>query len=283
MKSEEYTLPLFYQHAMSVIPQSTDNANGIQKLADNIRDGLNVIAAPQAMGGSTLALTIAINLAEQGKRVLYCSTQYQVRRIFARYLCNKAGVKMPLNPSDEDRARLANAFRDVNGLHFDYDLITLYSIHYLRNKIYKEFNEQYDYIFVDSIDDFLDDDFRKVLFRDKFIFHELTCVSHIPIVATSRLIILPGEHYDRRGRVRPTSDFWTDVDYEYVLPVNIYFPFRPEYYHVYQDERTGEDTRRRMYVYMVEHPEQKEDMVQLIFDGVNRRIYDLGQEPEAST
>lgn len=276
-------LPLFYQHAMSVIPQSTDNISGIQKLADNIRNGLNVIAAPQAMGGSTLALTIAINLAEQGKRVLYCSTQYQVRRIFARYLCNKAGVKMPLNPSDKDRTRLANAYKEVNGLHFNYDLLTLYSIYYLRNKIYREFNELYDYIIIDRIDDILDDDFRGVLFRDKFIFHELTCESRIPIIATSQLVRLPGEHYDRIGRVRATSDFWGNIDYDYDLPVNIYFPFRPEYYHVYQDERTGEDTRRRMYVYMVEFPEKNEDIVQLIFDGVNRRIYDLGQEPEVSS
>lgn len=270
-------LPLFYQHALSVTPQSTDIKSGIQRLADNIKAGLNVIAAPQAMGGSTLALTIAIRLAEQGKRVWYCSTQYQNRRIFARYLCNKAGVKMPLNPSDDDRLRLANAYKEVNGLHFNYDLLTLYSIGYLSKKIY-EYNEQYDYIFVDSIDDILDDDFRGILFRNKFIFHELTCASRIPIVATSRLYTLPGERHDRRGRVRPTSEFWSGIDCDYVLPVNIYFPFRPEYYHVYEDERTGEDTKRKMYVYMVEHPEQKEDMVQLIFDGVNRRIYDFEQE-----
>lgn len=275
MKSE-YTLPLFYQYATSVIPQSADNViSGIQKLAESIKNGLNVIAAPRAMGKSTLALTIAINLAEQGKRVLYCTTQHQVRRNFARYLCNKAGVKMPLNPSAEDRTRLVNAFKDVNGLHLDYDLLTLYSIQYLCNKIYREFNEQYDYIFVDSINDILDDDFRCILFKDKFIFHELTSVSRIPIIAVNRLIILPGEHYDKIGRVRATSDFWAGSDYDYVLPANIYFPFRPEYYRVCQDERTGEDIRRRLYVYRIELPEKNEDIVQLVFDGVNCCIYDL--------
>lgn len=104
MKSE-YTLPLFYQYATSVIPQSADKViSGIQKLAVSIKNGLNVIAAPQSMGKSTLALTIAISLVEQGKRVLYCTTQHQARRNFARYLCNKAGIKMPLNPSEEDNS-----------------------------------------------------------------------------------------------------------------------------------------------------------------------------------
>lgn len=49
------------------------------------------------------------------------------------------------------------------------------------------------------------------------------------------------------GKIPLTGDF-RGGDLEYYAS-KVYFPYRPEYYHIYNDDRTGKDIRGCMYIY----------------------------------
>lgn len=54
----------------------------------------------------------------------------------------------------------------------------------------------------------------------------------------------------------------------------IYFPYRPAYYHIYYDAKTGEDIRDQMFVYAIGGVNGLNDEFRVTFDHMGGRVTD---------
>ena len=280
---------LFDRHYKSVYAQclekSATQKGGIDRLTDGLKVGLNLIGGRPGMGCSTLAVSMAMNLAQKDRRVLYCShPQHQIGKIVVRYCSSMSSIDFFItNPSKEDKKLINESIEFSKKMHQTCifgDMTNFNNFSML--ELLKELKDlRLEYLFIDCIQDIIvDSKITNGLTTEEYIcreLRELAFLLNIPIVAIARLNRFPEERGGVIGKIPQLGDFWGEELPAY--SANVYFPFRPEYYGIYNDERTGFDIRGKMYVYVQGRPDVKEDKIELTFDYEKGIVYDEKNEP----
>ena len=218
---------------------SSANKGGFQLLCEDIEDGLSIVGARPCMGSTSFVISMALELAKAGKRVLmYGNPHHKIEYKISRYVGRKEGCSCPF-------------LKDVP---FYYGhLFFADDFHILKARIFEDVIQLHpQYIFIDSLRDIIVDE-RLVstsLSPEEFMCRDLRNLSYqidIPIVAVAGLNRNTERRAGVEGKIPHTSDF-RGGDLEYYAS-KVYLPYRPEYYHIYNDERTGRDIRGCMYIY----------------------------------
>ena len=211
----------------------------LQILSESLQPGgLNLVGGRPGMGCTTLVLSMALELAKAGKCILfYGHPHHDIEARIMYYFGRRDTLSSVLKELQFHYAHLfyTDDFQSLKS-NLCEDIITL----------------KPDYIFIDCIQDIPVDN-RLVcngMTGEEYICRELRDLAfrmEVPITAVARLNRNPEKRNGIDGKVPQLGDF-RGGDLAYYASC-IYFPYRPEYYHIYYDERTGEDIRDYMYVH----------------------------------
>lgn len=240
---------------------------GIQRLCESLEKGLTIVGARPCMGGTSLMLSMALEMAKAGRRVIYYAHPFHkiYKRIFRYINWKDSQESCPIN-------------KDIS---FYYgNIFAPDDFHTIKSQLWDEVREIGPYcIFIDSLQDILIDDrlISAGMTPEEFMCRELrdlACMLDTRLVVAAGLNLNTEERSGVEGKLPLLSDFWGGNLAYYAQ--KIIFPFRPEYYHIYNDERTGEDIRGCMYIYGNNLGDC--DGMKLRFDYCTGRVYDPEQE-----
>ena len=75
---------------------SSANKGGFQLLCEDIEDGLSIVGARPCMGSTSFVISMALELAKAGKRVLmYGNPHHKIEYKISRYVGRKEGCSCP--------------------------------------------------------------------------------------------------------------------------------------------------------------------------------------------
>ena len=240
---------------------------GLQRICESLEPGLTIVGGRPSMGCTSFVLSMAIELAKAGKCVLfYGHPHHKIEDKIIRYVGRKEGCSCPFLKDlpfhfahmfyAEDFAALKSGLcEDIARLHPDY-------------------------VFIDCLQDILVDNrlINSGMTPEEYLCRELRDLAYrkdIPIVAVARLNHNPEKRSGIEAKIPQLGDFnGGDLAYYAALAI---FPYRPEYYHIYNDDRTGEDIRGYMYIYEGCDRAPWLEM-RLRFDHHTARVYDPEQE-----
>lgn len=98
MKTEQiYTiLENYSKRQKSKEMGSSTNKGGLQLLCEGIEDGLSLVGARPSMGSTSFIISMALELAKAGKRVLmYGNPHHKIEDKISRYVGRKEGCSCP--------------------------------------------------------------------------------------------------------------------------------------------------------------------------------------------
>lgn len=228
---------LFVQHwHNSHANRKVEAPSGMPWLCSQIDLGLNVIASRPGMGSTTMAVSLASELALAGKRVLYMAFPSQgADKIFVRQFGLHMNIPWECQLPSENKLWEQNLPLLENiKLFYNQFLYCCSNYIEIRAKLRNCVREQHlDYIFIDCIQEItIDKELYKISVVD-YICSELRALSYelnVPIVATSQLNRNPEHRCGVEGKIPQLGDFRGGNVDQYARLV--YFPFRSEYYRV---------------------------------------------------
>ena len=186
--------------------------NGMQLLCDKLRVGVNLIAGRPRMGCSSLAISMAVALAKQGRRVLFVTAH---RQGFYSQISRNLAVEFGLDASkcsdltayDAEMSNIKEPIEKLPirhmGMYYDWqdDYLSLRSL--LRGE--KRRNDM-QYIFIDCLQDMsADSRLLNGLTQEEYLcrnFRSLADELDVPIIAVTRLNNGPA----RRGVIEGLHD-----------------------------------------------------------------------------
>lgn len=225
-----------YKDMLTRYNSNVSYPTGMPLLCSQLDKGLNVIAGRPSMGATTMAVSIATELALAGKRVLILAfpshrAEEKLYRQFGYHF--KLPYENNTNISKESWEKNFNNMANVKlwyeklGYAFDFA--------YLRVKLW-EYVREYaiQYIFIDCLQEIAID---KVIGNVNLVCSELRTLSYeldVPIIATSQLDRGPEIRKGMKGKEPQLFDFRGGDVEQYARLV--YFLFRPEYYYLPEDK-----------------------------------------------
>lgn len=269
MKTEQiYSVLESYSNRQKAKEENSSvNKGGLQRLCEGLEVGLSLVGARPAMGSTSFVISMAIELAKAGKRVLfYGHPHHRIEDKISRYVGRKEGCSCPFLKdipfyyahmfyAEDFTALKSGLCEDIARLHPDY-------------------------IFIDCLQDIPVDNrlINNGMTQEEYLCRELRDLAYrmeIPIVAVARLNRNPEKRSGVEAKIPQLHDF-NGGDLAYYASLVI-FPYRPEYYRIYHDDRTGEDIRGYMYVYEGCNRGSWFEM-RLRFDHHTARVYDPEHE-----
>ncbi len=262
--------------------------NGMQLLCDKLRVGVNLIAGRPRMGCSSLAISMAVALAKQGRRVLFVTAH---RQGFYSQISRNLAVEFGLDASkcsdltayDAEMSKIKEPIEKLPirhmGMYYDWqdDYLSLRSL--LRGE--KRRNDM-QYIFIDCLQDMsADSRLLNGLTQEEYLcrnFRSLADELDVPIIAVTRLNNGPARRGGIEGTIPLLCDFRGGDLAAYAT--NVFFAHRPEYFRIYTD-KNGEGLRGTIFVYAIGTPYAGEEKIRFAFDGKNARVYDPTNDPWA--
>lgn len=255
--------------------------SGMEKLCDALQVGLTLIGGRPRMGCSTFAVALAMELAKRGQRVLYCAHRSQdIDAILYHYLCSevKRDIASDANTTEDWKAidEKLNKLRDIN--FYTADFIGQTSIQELEAHIWNELRDKaIQYVFIDCLQDINVDqrivDRRHVEETLCDRFRELSIQLNIPVIVCAyqdSILRYGGELEDNI----PQPDYFLGGEID-IYARQLFLLYRPEFDQFYQDEKTGEDYRGKMFVYAMGGVNGLNDDIQLVYDARFARIKDV--------
>lgn len=240
---------------------------GLQRLCESLEPGLTLVGGRPSMGCTSFVLSMAIELAKAGKGVLfYGHPHHKIEDKIIRYVGRTEGCSCPF---------LKDLPFYFAHMFYAEDFIAL------KSGLCEDIARLHpDFIFIDCLQDILVDNrlINNGMTQEEFLCRELRDLAYrmeVPIVAVARLNRNPEKRSGIDAKIPQLHDF-NGGDLAYYASLVI-FPFRPEYYHIYHDERTGEDIRGYMYIYEECNRSPWLEM-RLRFDHMHARVYDSEQE-----
>ncbi|MBR5677902.1 MAG: hypothetical protein IKX20_07175 [Paludibacteraceae bacterium] len=205
-------------------------------------------------------------MAKAGKRVVYYAhPHHKIADKISRYVGRTEGCSCPF-------------LKDVP-LYFAH-LFHADDFHAIKTKLWDDVSEISPYcIFIDSLQDIVIDDrlISTGMTPEEYMCRELRDLAYMldtRIVVADGLNLNTEERCGIEGKQPQLGDFWGgDLAY---YAQKIIFSYRPEYYHIYNDERTGEDIRGCMYIYGYNLGDC--EGMKLRFDHHTARVYDPEHE-----
>lgn len=268
MKTEQiYSVLESYSNRQKAKEENSSvNKGGLQRLCESLEIGLTIVGSRPCMGSTSLMISMALEMAKAGKRVVFCGhPHHRIEDKISRYVGRTKGCSCPF-------------LKDVP-LYFAH-LIHANDFHIIKSKLWDVERDIRPYcIFIDSLQDIVIDDrlISAGMTPKEFMCHELRDLADMldtRIVIAAGLNLNTEERCGVEGKQPQLGDFWGgDLAY---YASKIIFPYRPEYYHLYHDDRTGEDIRGCMYIYG-SNLDDCEGM-KLRFDYRTGRVYDPAQE-----
>lgn len=222
----------------------------VLSLCDRIRLGLTLIGGRPGMGCTTLAVAMAMETALEGDKVLYYAhPQHRVAEkvlSFLRHKSKKKGGYLTF-ASEKEMAELEK----IPLYHLP--LIFSMTLDEIKSSIVAEVEKlRPKFIFIDSAEDVIVSNYQSRFSDEEYICRELRDLSlqvNVPIILTAYLGRGPEERSGVWGKEPQLGDFrGGDLA---IFANHVFDPYRPEYYHIYNDEKTGEDIRGRMYVHIL--------------------------------
>lgn len=237
---------------------ATSKKSKMQRFCMGIDKGLTLIGTRPFMGGSEFAVSMALELAQVGARVLYISrANRNIPEILAHnYISSKLGDNFPIPPNTkEDNAKynaLTHEMRKV--LLYCKDSACFRNMQELHAFLLEDvWKHSVDYVFIDCIQD-LNTDFEQHvgMTSEEYICKRLRDISSyldVRIIALANLNPIQKEPEDSMGRVFvPHIEDLRGGDLANFAR-KVYLLTRPEFYHV-NASRGGEDFTDKMYVYI---------------------------------
>ncbi len=200
--------------------------------------GVNLIGACPKMGSSTLAVSLAMELAKSGSQVLYCAHPYQeITGIIYRYLSIDLKHGYPLEPKClADTNRMSDAFRAAKEIPLKTaPIFNNTTIDELETLIIKEVecSITYTYIFIDSLEDIsIDGKLCGHLTPGEYIcsrFRDLSLILDIPIIVVADLKFSTGKSENEDSDILEIGDFRSGELSAYAN--QIYLLYRPAYHY----------------------------------------------------
>lgn len=245
---------------------SSMNKGGLQRLCESFGKEITIVGSRPYMGSTSLMISMALEMAKAGKRILfYGHPHHKIADKISRYVGRKEGCSCPF-------------LKDVP-LYFAY-LLHEDDFHTIKSKLREEVRDIDPYcIFIDSLQDIVIDDrlISAGMTPEEFMCRELRDLAYMldtRIVVAAGLNLNTEERCGIEGKLPQLGDF-RGGDLAYYAS-KIIFPYRPEYYHIYHDERTGEDIRGYMYIYGSNLGDC--EGLKLRFDHHTARVYDPEHE-----
>lgn len=233
----------------------------MQQLCKGLQTGLNLIAARPRMGVSTFALSMAMHMVKEGSSVVYCAHRQQnIPSIVDRY------QKSESSPG---------TLNDI--LFFYAEMCYPRTFEDFRSTMSNCMSEKkIRYIFVDCLQDFeVDERFCVNQSPEEYLCKNLRQLSYdlgVPIIALTHLNRRPEYRSGIDGKLPQLGDLRGG---DLALYANqIYLPYRPAYYHIYYDAKTGDDIRDQMFIYAFGGIDGLNDEFRLTFDHVGGRVTD---------
>lgn len=246
--------------------KSSANKGGLQRLCESLENELTIVGSRPCMGTTSLMISMAIEMAKAGKRVvLYGHPHHKIENKISRYVGRTEGCSCPF-------------LKDLP-LYFT-PIFQSEDFHIIKSKLWDVVRDiSPDCIFFDSLQDIMIDDrlISAGMSPEEFICRELRDLANmldIRIVVAAGLNLNTEERCGIEGKLPQLGDF-RGGDLAYYAS-KIIFPYRPEYYHIYNDEHTGEDIRGYMYIYGSNLGDC--EGMKLRFDHHTARVYDPEQE-----
>lgn len=236
--------------------------SAIAKLCQELAVGVTLVASIDNEDKTTLAVSLSMNLAKSGARVLYVGRSgYEILDVFSRYMSADAGHERENWWLPRDRhvkQQTLAAFRDgvncFNGTEFYYASMNIHqSIKSLESMIMNTGKETgWDYIFVDGLQDFwveskyLEDKSQREYICDRL--NSLAYTLMAPIIVTTQYHLLPEEYIIYKGEVElPASLIGGQLP---EIARRIFFVHKPEIEEDILDENGQYKSRQRfVYVY----------------------------------
>ena len=245
---------------------STSGKGGLQLLCESLEVGLSIVGARPAMGSTSFVLSMALEMSKAGKRVLfYGHPHHNIEDKINRYVGRTEGCSCPFLkdiPFYFTHMFYAEEFQTIKA-SLKEDIIRLSP----------------DCVFIDCLQDIPVD--NRLIYGGmstaEYLCRELRDLSYrmnVPVVATTRLNLNPEKRSGVEGKIPQIGDF-RGGDLAYYAS-KVFFPHRPEYYHIYHDDRTGEEIRGRMYIYGMGLGENTG--MELRFDYKTSQVYDPAQK-----
>ena len=247
----------FYAHPLGETPLPH-----MEQICDNLQKGLTLIAARPRMGASTFALSLALHIAKRGSNVLYCAhRQQQIPCILDRYRKSEPDPDTLKDiPFFYAEMFYPRTFDDFRAVMWNY-----------------RSDMRLDYIFVDCLQDFeVDERFCVNQSFEEYLCKNLRQLSYelcLPIIATTHLNRRPEYRSGIEGKIPQLGDLrGGDLA---LYATQIYFPYRPAYYHIYYDDKTGEDIRDQMYIFANGGASGLNDEFRFTFDHMGGRVTEV--------
>ena len=257
----------YYRHQNEKHNDLSKQKGGIQRLCESLERELTIVGSRPRMGSTSLMLSMALEMAKAGYQVIYYAHPCQkIRERIAMYIDWKDGRK-PCPIKEDIPFYYGNIFVSEDW-------------HTIKSSLWDEVREIGPWcIFIDSLQDTVIEDrlINNGLSPEEFLCRELRDMADLldaRIVLAAGLNLNTEERCGIEGKLPQLGDF-RGGDLAYYAQ-KIIFPYRPEYYHIYNDERTGEDIRGCMYIYG-SNLDDCEGM-KLRFDYRTGRVYDPAQE-----
>lgn len=245
---------------------SSANKGGLQRLCESLEKELTIVGSRPCMGSTSLMISMAIEMAKAGKRVVfYGHPHHKIEDKISRYVCITEGCSCPF-------------LKDLP-LYFA-PIFQSEDFYIIKSKLWDVVRDiRPDCIFFDSLQDIVMDDrmLSTGLSPEEFICRELRELAYmldVRIIVAAGLNLNTEERCGVEGKLPQLGDF-RGGDLAYYAS-KIIFPYRPEYYHIYHDDRTGEDIRGYMYIYGSNLGDC--EGMRLRFDHHTARVYDPEQE-----
>ena len=235
----------------------------MRRLCGGLETGLTLIAARPRMGSSTLAFSLAVLLAKSGAKIAYFAhAQQNLPSIIERH--RRSEKEDGTKPFDQ----LSFYYVEMRNFHTYEDLVPA---------IVKATTDLHvTCIFVDCLQDIVVDEKccanqspEEYLCKN---LRDLAYQFYVPIIALTHLNRRPEYRCGLDGKQPQLGDLRGG---DLVLYANqIYFPYRPAYYRIHYDEKTGEDIRNQMIVYAMGGIDGLNEEFRLTFDHMGGRVSD---------
>ena len=238
MKAEHFSIGLGdYMAAICERPHNESKYGDLtQFLMSKLVKGVNLIGACPKMGSSTLAVSLAVELAKSGSQVLYCAHPYQeITGIIYRYLSKDLKHGYPLEPKCRaDTNRMSDAFCAAKEIPLKTaPIFNNTTIDELETLLLEEDNIRNTYIFIDSLEDIsIDGKLCGHLTPGEYIcskIRDLSFIFQIPIIVVADLKFPTGKSESEDSDILEIGDFRSGELSAYAN--QIYLLYRPAYYY----------------------------------------------------
>lgn len=263
--------------------------SGMEKLCDALKVGLTLIGGCPKMGCSTFAVALAMELAKNGRKVLYCAHSSQdIKTIINHYISSEAKLDMEFDfHTKEELIAIEEVLNKLMDIPFyTAEIFGETSLQELEAHIWNEVRDKHiDYIFIDCLQD-INVDQRIVDKRTfgEFIsdrFRHLSLLLDVPVILCAYQEHSLDFFEDWENYIpKPSKFMGGHID---IYARQMYLLFRPTYYYFYQDDKTGEDLRGKMIVYARGGVGGLNEEIRLLYDLPFARIKDINNRKEEKT